>query len=279
MPTADQQNLLGECLGLCSDAGNGKTSFAMQGPQPIAMFCMDKAAHGTLPPNFPGYDPRLTFYTAYLPPDVDLTKDTMERDRTMFDKAKRDIQNIRDALKAKKPEFTLQSEKETWPLPKTIIFEGGDFLKSGLIDHYLRRHSKTSMSEFEGAAMSRWGDIGKEMVQILGDLTKLPAYHSVNVVVTLGWDHENEGKERTGFFVPDFGGKLDTLGPRMFKDFWMPVSENGKFYMITSSTTRYTKYKGIRCGRFGLKAIEDVTLIPDKPVNQWNRLFGTPIAT
>ena len=78
----------------------------------------------------------------------------------------------------------------------------------------------------------------------------------------------------TGNFDPAFGGKMSLEAPRKFRDCWLTEKAAGKYFVHTAQTDKTTKFRGLRAGRFGLKAVEDVTIDLTKPINHWNRLFG-----
>jgi hypothetical protein len=296
MPTAGNEDLLGELLGIMGEAGDGKSTLAMQSPQPHAVFCLDKAVIATLPKDFPNYDRNQTFYTPYFPPDVDLTKDDADRDRAIMDKLNKDLMQLLVGIREGKPTFKMNNE--IWPLPKSTVIEGGDFLRKHLINQYLRRHSKHDMSDFDKETLLRWGSIGDEFFTLLQAITKLPAIRPVNVILTIGVKVEEQMKKndfgkleltKTGKIDPAFGGKMAQEAPRMFKDFWLAERLAGKFWIVTQQDLKHANYRGLRSGRFDLQPVEDVTLTNQKVVvnsltkkqeietvpyiNQWNRLF------
>lgn len=288
MPTAKQANeqLLSELLCLMGPAGSGKSEFAIQAPQPHAILCVDKPVIATPPVGFPDYDSALSFGKFYPPPKKDLTNDKEKPSRNIFDEIIKDIETLKVALHADAQTFRMGSE--VWPLPKTIIFEGMDFVRDYCVDWTLNTQGKYHMDEFVTAdgrpnVFLGWGLVAAKMNELFQNLAFLPSIRPVNVVVTIGLDEENKREKvngkiemvKTGTFDPAFGGKMSLEAPRKFRDCWLTQKTSGKFWMVTSETPIYAKFRGLRCGRFGLQSVEDVTLVQKEPfTNHWNRLFN-----
>ena len=292
MPTAktNQDDLKGELLALMAGSGKGKSTFAMQAPQPHAILCVDKPIIAPLPRNFPDYDQALSFGKFYPPPEKDLTDDKALPSRIVFDEFIRDVQALKVALYQGEPTFKMGDEE--WKLPSTIIVEGMDFVRDHAINWVLNTHSKYHMDEFLTAdgrpnVFLGWGLVAAKMDEVFQNLAFLPSVRSVNVIVTIGLDEETKrqtinGKTeltKTGTFDPAFGGKLSLEAPRKFKDCWLAERLNGKSYMVVEPVTKYANYRGLRSGRFWPEGmvtggLVDVTLDPKQPVNQWKRLLG-----
>ena len=286
MPTAADKHLHGQLLCLMGPSGTGKSEFAIQAPQPHAILCVDKPVIADLPSGFPGYDPALSFGKFYPPPAKDLTNDKEKPSRNIFDEIIKDIETIKGALYGGKESFTLSGE--VWPLPKTIILEGMDFVRDHCVNWVLNTQGKMHMDEFltvDGRpnVFLGWGLVAAKMDELFQNLAFLPAIRPVNVVVTIGLDPEKKrtvvnGKAdyiETGNFDPAFGGKMAVEAPRKFRDCWLTERAAGKYFIHTAQTDKTAKYRGLRSGRFGLKPVEDVTIDLTKPINHWNRLFGT----
>src|SRR3990167_6929830 len=312
MPTAKdcQEQLLGELVCLMGGAGTGKSEFAIQSPQPHAILCVDKPVIA-MPPKICSvcllmrageiicehckkecpytwlwkYDPNLSFGKFYPPPAKDLTNDKEKPPRNIFDQIIKDIETFKVALHKGERSFTLGGE--VWPLPKTIILEGMDFVRDHCVNWTLHTQGKYHMDEFLTAdgrpnVFLGWGLVAAKMDELFQNLAFLPSIRPVNVVVTIGLDEETKrqainGKmeiTKTGHFDPAFGGKMSLEAPRKFRDCWLTTREVGKYWMVTSETAKYSKYRGLRSGRFGLAAVEDVTLVsPGPTTNFWNKLF------
>ena len=287
MPTAKdcQDQPLGELVCLMGGAGTGKSEFAIQSPQPHAILAIDKPVIAMPPDGFPGYDPNLSFGKFYPPPAKDLTNDKEKPPRNIFDQIIKDIETIKIALHKGERSFTLGGE--VWPLPKTIILEGMDFVRDHCVNWTLHTQGKYHMDEFLTAdgrpnVFLGWGLVAAKMDELFQNLAFLPSIRPVNVVVTIGLDEETKrqlvnGKmemTKTGTFDPAFGGKMSLEAPRKFRDCWLTTREVGKYWIVTSETAKYAKYRGLRSGRFGLAAVEDVTLATKEPhMNFWNKLF------
>lgn len=287
MPTAKEslEQPLGQLLCEMGPAGAGKSQFAMQAPQPHAILCVDKPVIATPPTGFPGYDPALSFGKFYPPPAKDLTDDKQKPSRNVFDQIIKDIEALKVALY--KGDASFKMGVETWLLPKSIIIEGMDFIRDHCVDWTLNTQGKFHMDEFVTAdgrpnLFLGWGLVAQKMAELFQNLAFLPSVRPVNVIVTLGLDEEQKRQSvngkmevlKTGFFDPAFGGKMAVEAPRKFRDCWLATKEAGKYWMVTSETAKYAKYRGLRSGKFGLQTVEDVTIDPLKPVNHWTRLFG-----
>ncbi len=288
MPTAKQtiEEPLGQLVCLMGPAGAGKSQFAIQAPSPHAILCVDKPVIATPPTGFPGYDSGLSFGKFYPPPEKDLTDDKQKPSRNVFDQIIKDVEALKCALYKGTEEFTIGTEK--WRLPKTIIVEGMDFVRDHCINWVLNTQGKYHMDEFLTAdgkpnVWLGWGLVAAKMDELFQNLAFLPSIRPVNVVVTIGLDEESKRQSvngkmevlKTGVFDPAFGGKMSVEAPRKFRDCWLATKEAGKYWMVTSETAKFAKYRGLRSGRFGLQSVEDVTIDPAKPVNHWERLFAS----
>lgn len=289
MPNAANKQNHGQLLGLMGQAGTGKSLFAVQSPQPHAVLCVDKPVLVDLldtegKPVLPSYDPALTFGKFYPPPAKDLTNEKEKPSRNVFDEIIRDIEVLKRALY--KGDKTFKMGEEEWVLPKTIIIEGVDFIRDHCVNWVLNTQDHFHMDEFETATGKSnpflgWGLVASHMEELFFNLTFLPAIRPVNVIVTIGLDNEKKrtvvnGRTElieTGNFDPAFGGKMGLEAPRKFRDFWLTERIGGKYFVNTASTDRTAKYRGLRSGRLGLKATEDVTIDLAKPVSHWDRLF------
>ena len=285
MPTAADKHLHGELVCEMGPAGSGKSEFAVQAPQPHAILCVDKPVIAALPDSFPGYNPALSFGKFYPPPAKDLTNDKEKPSRNIFDEIIKDIEALKSALKDGNG---LDMAGESWPLPRTIIVEGMDFIRDHCVNWVLNTQGKYHMDEFLTAdgrpnVFLGWGLVAAKMDELFQNLSFLPAVRPVNVIVTIGLDEETKrirddrGREstiKTGNFDPAFGGKMSIEAPRKFRDCWLTEKAAGKYFIHTAQTDKTTKFRGLRAGRFGLKAVEDVTIDLAKPINHWNRLFG-----
>jgi len=285
MPTAAQNELLGELVCLMGPAGTGKSEFAVQSPQPHAILCIDKPVIAKPPAGFPEYDPNLSFGKFYPPPAKDLTNDKEKPSRNIFDEIIKDVEALKTALQRGDSSFNMGGEK--WPLPRTIIVEGMDFVRDHCVNWTLHTQGKYHMDEFMTAdgrpnVFLGWGLVAAKMDELFQNLAFLPSVRPVNVVVTIGLDGEKKrqnvnGKAElveTGNFDPAFGGKMSTEAPRKFRDCWLTEKAAGKYFAHTAQTDKTAKFRGLRSGRFGLAAVEDVTLAQKEPfVNHWQRLF------
>jgi len=289
MPNA-ADNLKGELLALMGSAGTSKSTFAMQSPQPHAILCVDKPVIAPLPQGFPGYDPALSFGKFYPPPEKDITDDKQLPPRNVFDQLIRDMQALKVALHKGEPEFKMGDE--TWPLPRTVIVEGMDFVRDHAVNWILHTQKKHHMDEFVTAdgrpnPFLGWGLVADKMDEFFQNLSFLPSVRPVNVIVTIGIDEEKKrvssgGKTEmvaTGQFDPAFGGKMSLEAPRKFKDCWLTQAVAGKYFFVVQPGTKYANYRGLRSGRFWPEGMVkdgllDVTLDPKAPINQWNRVFG-----
>jgi len=277
-------------LALIGEAGSGKSEFAVQSPQPHAMLCVDKPAIATLPSWFPGYDPAQSFGKFYPPPDVDLTDSKALPPRNVFDSIWADVKLIREALYKGEPTFKIGGE--TWPLPRTIIIEGGDFVRSHCVNWILHTHKKMHMDEFVTAdnrpnPFLGWGLVAEKMIPFYKSLTFLPSIRPVNVVITIGVSDETRNEKINGKFeavatgkkLANFGGKkLDQEAPRSFHNMWLSLTLDGRYYLATAKGKKYDNYKSLRSNRVGMPPQPDVTLEPSNPTNFWNDLF-TPQPT
>ena len=291
MPTAKQtqEHFQGQLLTLMGGAGTGKSGFAMQSPQPHAILCVDKPVIAPLPDGFPGYDPAQSYGKFYPPPERDLTDAKALPPRIVFDQLLADLQALKVALHMDAKEFTMGDE--VWPLPKTIIIEGMDFVRDHAVNWVLHTQGKHHMDEFVTAdgrpnLFLGWGLVASKMDEFFQNLAFLPSIRPVNVVVTIGLDEENKrvvnnGKAetvKTGQFDPAFGGKMSIEAPRKFRDCWLTQKVGGKYWLVVEQGTKYANYRGLRSGRFwpmGMvkEGLIDVTLDQTKPINQWNRLL------
>lgn len=283
MPTANAKH--GELVCLMGQAGAGKSQFAIQAPQPHAILCVDKPAITTLPGFFPGYDAALSFGKFYPPPAKDLTNDKELPSRNIFDQIIRDIEALKVALYHNATSFKLG--EETWPLPATIIIEGADFIRDHCVNWVLHTQGKFNMDSFLTAdgkpnRFLPWQLVAAKMAEVFQNLAFLPSVRPVNVVVTVGLDEETKSEKingkvesvKTGVFDPGFGGKMSLEAPRQFRDCWLAeIGLDRHYRIVTAHDGKHDKFRGLRSGRFGSKALEDVTLTTPY-VNQWNRLFG-----
>lgn len=284
MPNATNQQL-GTVLAVIGEAGGGKSQFAIQSPQPHAILCVDKPAIATLPDNFPGYDPALSLGKFYPPPDVDLTDDKALPPRNVFDQIWKDVYTLRTALYKGVDKFEMGDE--VWLLPRTIIIEGADFVRSHAVNWVLNVHHKQHMDEFLTAdgrpnVFLGWGLVAEKMIPFFKTLTFLPGIRPVNVIVTIGVQDEtqtvkNNGKVEqvaTGKKLANFEGKkLAQEAPRSFVNLWLASynTQTQKYYINTKPKG---PYGSLRSGRVGVPAELDVTIDPAKPVNYWNKLIG-----
>jgi hypothetical protein len=257
---------------------------------------VDKPVLVALPDGFPSYDPALTFGKFYPPPQKDLTDDKQLPSRNIFDELLRDIECIKGALYRETQSFSIGRvvdvkknvivEGEEWPLPKTIVVEGMDFVRDHCVNWILHTQGKHHMDEFTTAdgrpnLFLGWGLVAAKMEELFANLAFLPSIAPVNVVVTIGLDEEKKrqsvnGKMEivsTGLWDPAFGGKMSLEAPRKFRDCWLTERVASKYFVHTASTPKTEKFRGLRSGRHGLQTVEDVTIA--KPyINQWQRLFG-----
>jgi hypothetical protein len=284
MPTAADK-LKGELLCLMGPAGTGKSEFWTQSPQPHAVLCVDKPVIAMPPAGFPGYDPAKTFGKFYPPPAKDLTNDKEKPSRNIFDEIIKDIEALKVALFKGEASFVIGGE--SWPLPRTIILEGMDFVRDHCVNWVLHTQGKYHMDEFVTAngapnPFLGWGLVAGKMDELFQNLAFLPSIRPVNVVLTIGIDEETKREKingkmeltKTGIMDPAFGGKMSLEAPRKFRDCWLTEKAVGKYFMHTAQTEKTTKFRGLRSGRFGLAAVEDVTLATKEPfVNHWQRLF------
>jgi len=293
MPTAKQaqDHFQGQLLALMGGAGTSKSTFAMQSPQPHAILAVDKPVIAPLPDNFPGYNPEQSFGKFYPPPERDLTDAKALPPRIVFDQLLADLQALKVALHMGATEFTMGGE--VWPLPATIIIEGMDFVRDHAVNWVLHTQGKHNMDEFLTAdgrpnVFLGWGLVAAKMDEFFQNLVFLPSVRPVNVVITIGLDEESKrtainGKMemvKTGIMDPAFGGKMALEAPRKFRDCWLTQKIANKYWMVVEQGLKYANYRGLRSGRFwpqGLvkEGLIDVTLDPAKPVNQWQRLFGS----
>ncbi len=288
MPTAKSVNnsSVGNVLAIIGEAGSGKSHFAAQAPQPHAILAIDKPALVSLPSWFPDYDPSLSFGRFYPPPDVNLIDEKALPPRNVFDEIWRDVLTLREALKRGEPSFKIGNE--TWPLPKTIIIDGGDFVRSHCTNWILNTHKKYHMDEFLSAngapnAWLGWGLVAEKMIPFYKSLTFLPSVRPVNVIVTIGISDETKtekinGKPEqiaTGKKLANFGGKkLDQEAPRSFHNMWLAHTIGGRYYLATAKGKKFENYAALRSNRVGIPMEPDVTLEQSKPQNFWNLLFA-----
>lgn len=284
MPTAKQfqdSNLI--TLLLFGQAGGGKSTLAMQAPNPIAALLVDKPIVASLPSTIPGYDANQIFWKSYPPPETDLTNSKSGRPRNVADAILQDLMSIKNALVRR--DKSIKMGDEEWPLPRTLIIEGGDFISHHVEDWVCAVNNMKDPSEWEDR-FTPWRLRLNKLNQIYDLLTYLPSAHLCNVVVTTGVDHEQKmqrnekGKlelQPTGFTDPDLGGKMNIQGPRKFANSFYCIAEAGKWWGVTKPSGKYVKYRGIRSGQFGLDDIIDITIDVKRPVNQWQRLFGSSL--
>jgi len=283
MPNASQRH--GQLLCLMGNAGTGKSQFAMQAPQPHAILCVDKSVIARLPDGFPDYDPALSFGKFYPPPAKDLTNDKELPSRNVFDAIIRDIETLKTALYRGDTDFEMGGER--WPLPRTIIVEGMDFVRDHCINWTLHTQGKHNMDQFLTAdgkpnRFLPWQLVASKMMEVFQNLAFLPSVRPVNVMATVGLDEETKSEKingkveshKTGMMDPGFGGKMALEAPRQFGDCWLTeIGLDRKYKVVTAHDGKHDKFRGLRSGRFGLASVEDVTLA--KPfANQWLRLFG-----
>jgi hypothetical protein len=284
MPTAKQYSLNSHhTLLLQSLAGGGKSSLSMGAPSPLAVLCVDKPAPATLPPATPGYDPASVFYTAYPPPETVLTDEKAKRDRSVADHILADLMAIKNGILSGKPfDVITHLGKETWPVPKTLLVEGGDFIVEHVENWILNTHSKKGMDEWENN-FTGYQLRYKKLAEVYNLLSALPASGLCNVVLTTGLHEEKKmvpganGKKEliaTGQVDPELGGKWNTEAPRKFINSWLCLTEADKWWVVTKPTDKYKRYRGVRSGSFDLKSVIDVTIDPAKPINVWHKLFG-----
>lgn len=271
MPIATQENRFKSVL-LTGGSGVGKSTIAYYGPQPIAALLLDKSSID-LPP---GVDPSGVYFKTYPPAQVDLSKDDHGRARNIADTIIRDIQLFRDHFLAGKPleVKSFDGSIETWPTPKTLVLEGGDFLALHMLNLVCARHKKANPGDFDNP-FEAWGLRLAELHAIYDQLTYLPC----NLIVTTGPEEEQKstrvnGKvvsEKTGVVMPDLGGAMCVEGPRKFQSSLYVWAEGGKHYVRTRSNA---KYKGFKMGgKFGADEIVEITLQNGKPANLFNLLF------
>jgi hypothetical protein len=285
MPTAKQysQNSHHTLL-LQGLAGGGKSSLSMSAPPPIAVLCVDKPAPATLPPATPGYDPSAVFYTAYPPPETILTDEKAKRDRSVADHILADLMAVKNAFVTGAKEFKVATHvgEELWPLPRTLLVEGGDFIVEHVENWILNTHGKASMDEFDNNFVG-YQMRYKKLAQIYNLLTALPAAGFCNVVLTTGLHEESKmqlnskGQQelvKTGQVDPELGGKFNTDGPRKFINSWLCLTEADKWWVVTKPTDKYKRYRGVRSGSFDLASVVEVTINPKQPINVWQKLFG-----
>lgn len=300
MPTASDfanQNLV--TLLLSGLAGWGKSCLAMGAPGPIAALLVDKPIVATLPAGTPGYDPKQVFWKSYPPPDIDLADEKAKKPRNVADAILKDITTIKNHLIAVRNwEIVVRAERlaqtteekppvlkmgnEIWPTPRTLLIEGGDFIARHVENRILNIHDKKDMSEWEDR-FTGWRMRLSKLHEIYDTLSYLPEAQLCNVVVTTGLDEESKmvkndkGKMelvKTGKIDPDLGGKMAIEGPRKFANSWLCLADAGKWWVVTKPDGKYTGYRGIRSGQFGLPSIIDVTVDVTKPRNIWRELFG-----
>lgn len=244
----------------------GKSSLAMQAPEPLLVLALDKNSVDA------PFEKEI-FYKVYPPALVDLSNDQHGRARNIADSIIRDVQAIRDHFVAKKP-LKLE-EGEPWPTPATVVLEGGDFLSQHILNLVCARHKKANPSDFDNP-FEAWGLRLHELEAIYDQLTNLPC----NVVVTTGPSKETKtsrvnGKvqsEETGRMLPDLGGKFSEEGPRKFHSSLFCYSEASKYLVRTRSNAVYSGFK--LGGRFGAPDLLDVTIKMGDKRNVWNELFG-----
>lgn len=280
LPTAktfqDSQLITALLMGL---AGSGKSSLAMCAPGPIAALLVDKPICASLPPGTPGYDPNNVFWKSYPPPDTDLKDEKAKRPRNVADAIYNDIQVVKNALIKGQPEFKMNDE--TWPAPRTLLIEGGDFIAKHVENWVCAVNQKGDPSEWEDK-FEPWRRRFDKLNQIYDLLTYLPSARLCNVVVTTGLDEESKmiknerGKSelvKTGVIDPDLGGKMNIEGPRKFANAFLCLAEAGKWWVVTKPQDKFKGYRGVRSGSFGLPPVIDVTVDPNKPHNIWSQLF------
>lgn len=290
MPTAASLTY-GELLCLVGGAGSGKSSFAVQAPQPHAVLCADKPVLAMPPPGFPGYDPNLSFGKFYPPPQKDLTNDKELPSRNIFDQLIRDVQALKVGLYKGQDKFEIG--EEVWEQPKSIIIEGMDFIRDHAVNWVLNTQNKPHMDDFKSAngnpnPFLGWGLVSAKMEEFFMNLAFLPSVRPVNVIVTIGVAEETKREKvggkiemnKTGIYDPAFGGKMAQEAPRQFKDCWLAMQAGGRYYVVVEQTTKYAQYRGLRSGRFWPAGVVngglvDVTLDQAKMVNHWARLFGS----
>lgn len=272
MPIADKQNQFKSVL-LTGVSGVGKSTIAYYAPQPIAALLLDKSSID-LPPDIQHEG---IYYKTFPPANIDLSKDDHGRARNIADTIIRDIQLFRDhftsgkALEVKMFDGTT----ETWPTPKTLVLEGGDFLALHVLNLVCARHKKANPSDFENP-FEAWGLRLAELHAIYDQLTYLPC----NLIVTTGPEEEQKstrinGKvvsEKTGVIMPDLGGAMCLEAPRKFQSSLYVYSEGGKHYVRTRSNTKYRGFK--LGGKFGGDETVETTLGRGKPTNLFDTLFA-----
>ena len=282
MPTAksQEQDRLVTLL-LSGLAGWGKSSFAMCAPQPHAVLCVDKPICAQPAPGTPGYDPELTFWKSYPPPDTDLTNAKAKKPRNVADEIYKDLQTIKNALRAKQPTFDMDGEQ--WPLPRTLIVEGADFIAKHVENWVLAVNDKTDMTDWEDR-FTGWRLRLSKLNDIYDLLTYLPQANLCNIVVTTGLDEESKMQKnergkmeltKTGFVDPELGGKMSIEGPRKFANSFLCTVAAGKWWVVTKPVGAYSKFRGIRSGQFGMDDQIDVTVDAKHPINIWDKVFGS----
>lgn len=257
---------------LAGASGGGKSTLAYHSPGPIAALLLDKSTID-IPPNV---EKANIFYKKYPPAILDLTNDKHGRARNIADAIIRDIQVFRDHFTTGK-EIVLKTsvdgkETETWPTPKTLVLEGGDFLAQHILNLICARHGKANPSDF-GNPFEAWGLRLVELHAIYDMLTYFPC----NLVVTTGVHSEKRNtkvngrmeSEDTGILLPNLGGAFDTEGPRKFHSSLYLYSENGVYKARTRDNM---KFKGFKLGGvWGAPEIIDITL--DKAKDPWQAIF------
>lgn len=275
MPNAGQENDTFKHVLLCGSSGAGKSTLAYYAPTPIAALLLDKSSID-VPPGVVGSE---IFYKTYPPALVDLSKDNHGRARNIADQIIRDVQCLRDHFTSKKDlrvsSGVASGEFETWPTPKTVVLEGGDFLAQHLLNLVCARHSKNNPSDFDNP-FEAWGLRLVELHAVYDVLTYLPC----NLVVTTGVHKETKtsrvnGKvqsEETGVLLPDLGGSFCEEGPRKFHSSLLVYTQGAKHYARTRSDG---KHKGFKIGgKWGKENVEIVDITLDNGVNPWQKLFG-----
>ena len=287
MPTAEHKDDCRTVL-LHGLAGRGKSNLAACSPQPHAVLCVDRPSVVHPIKGTPGYDPSQTFWTTYqeVLTDVDLAKGKQDPTKNIADHILADLMALKTAMMRKEAEVKIKSHlgDEIWPLPRTIIVEGADFIVRHIESWLCATHKKPSMAEWAKGEENRWFPYqlrALKLQPIYDLLTFLPSAHLCNVVVTTGLDEEEKQERingkletiKTGKIDPELGGKFSRTMPRNFNDCFLCTVEADKWWVVTQPTGRYTGYRGIRSSEF-LPAMRDMTIDPKNPTNLWDKLFG-----
>lgn len=288
MPTYEEfkNNRKTTTVNLTGISGSGKSTLAAQAPQPIAFLLCDKDTP-TCPPNV---DPSGIFFKAYPPAIVDISTNTYLRARNIMDEIIADITGLRQQISTSAKTIKIkvgtddkgQPVFEEWPMPATIVFEGGTALSDHAVNRILTMNSCTSEEEF-ALKMSKTSD-GKpnpfilwkkrleDILQLYNQFLRLPG---CNKVITTWPSQDNDPAnplKKIDIWRPDFGGKLDVMTPGLLESSLYCYSESGQFFVRTRNSSRF---QGFKVGnRYDLAENINVSLKKDEKRNFWNEILG-----